>query len=60
MIKDMQLTQLKFKSELGWKPAFTFEEAIKKTIDWYLRNDLWWKRIVSGEYQDYYKLQYQL
>jgi dTDP-glucose 4,6-dehydratase len=58
--KRYAIDSTKIQNELGWKPAFTFEEAIKKTIDWYLRNDLWWKRIVSGEYQDYYKLQYQL
>jgi dTDP-glucose 4,6-dehydratase len=58
--KRYAIDSTKIQYELGWKPAFTFEEAIKKTIDWYLRNDLWWKRIVSGEYQDYYKLQYQL
>ncbi len=58
--KRYAIDSTKIKSELGWKPAFTFEEAIKKTIDWYLQNDLWWTRIVSGEYQDYYKLQYQL
>jgi dTDP-glucose 4,6-dehydratase len=28
--------------ELGWKPRFRFEEALKKTIDWYLNNSMWW------------------
>ncbi len=50
----------KIQNELGWKPLFTFEDAIEKTIDWYLQNETWWSRIISGEYQDYYKLQYQL
>jgi dTDP-glucose 4,6-dehydratase len=49
----------KIETELGWKPEFKFEEAIEKTIDWYLQNENWWKRIISGEYQDYYKLQYK-
>ncbi len=49
----------KIQIELGWKPLFTFEGAIEKTIDWYLQNETWWKRILSGAYQDYYKLQYQ-
>lgn len=48
----------KIQTELGWKPEFNFEEAIAKTIDWYLANKQWWERIVSGEYQQYYKLQY--
>ena len=50
----------KIQNELGWKPFFTFEDAIEKTIDWYLQNETWWTRIISGDYQDYYKLQYQL
>ncbi len=50
----------KIRNELGWEPLFTFEDAIGKTIDWYLRNETWWQRILSGDYQDYYKLQYQL
>ncbi|MCF6269615.1 MAG: dTDP-glucose 4,6-dehydratase [Melioribacteraceae bacterium] len=49
----------KIETELGWKPEFKFEEAIEKTIDWYLQNKSWWERIISGEYQEYYKLQYK-
>jgi dTDP-glucose 4,6-dehydratase len=49
----------KIKDELGWKPDFSFQEAIKQTIDWYIQNKDWWGRIISGEYQDYYKIQYQ-
>ncbi len=45
----------KIKTELGWKPEFTFEEAIVKTVNWYLENKNWWERIISGSYMDYYK-----
>ncbi|MDR1418249.1 MAG: dTDP-glucose 4,6-dehydratase [Endomicrobium sp.] len=31
----------KIQSELGWKPSITFEEGIKLTIDWYLKNQEW-------------------
>ncbi|HEY0087608.1 MAG TPA: dTDP-glucose 4,6-dehydratase [Candidatus Lokiarchaeia archaeon] len=48
----------KIKSKLGWAPSFTFEHAIAETIDWYLKNEKWWKRIISGEYQKYYEIQY--
>ena len=34
------------------------EEAISKTVQWYIENRFWWDRIVSGEYQKYYQLQY--
>lgn len=48
----------KIKKELGWKPTFTFENAIADTIEWYLKNKSWWERIISGEYQKYYEIQY--
>ncbi len=49
----------KIKNELGWKPCYTFESAIQHTIEWYLQNKNWWERIISGEYQNYYDLQYK-
>lgn len=48
----------KLRNELGWKPKYTFETGIKQTIDWYLNNQEWWQKIISGEYQDYFKSQY--
>ena len=38
----------KIKNELKWKPEFSFDEAIKSTIDWYIKNKNWWERIISG------------
>jgi dTDP-glucose 4,6-dehydratase len=38
------------KTELGWEPAYKFEEALKSTVSWYVTNQTWWKRILSGEY----------
>ncbi len=35
----------KITSELGWEPSVTFEEGIKLTIDWYLKNQDWIKSI---------------
>lgn len=35
----------KITSELDWKPSVTFEEGIKMTIDWYLSNQEWMKKI---------------
>jgi len=48
----------KMKRDLGWKPRHSFDEALEKTIDWYRKNQDWWKRIKSGEYKKYYKTQY--
>lgn len=34
----------KLESELGWKPSFTdFESGLKNTIEWYTKNENWWK-----------------
>jgi dTDP-glucose 4,6-dehydratase len=45
---------------LGWEPAHTCEEAIEKTVRWYVENEWWWRPIKSGEYyQEYYKRQYE-
>ncbi len=48
----------KIYEELGWLPETKFEDGIKKTIDWYLENETWWKNIISGEYQQYYEKMY--
>lgn len=48
----------KIQNELGWKPEYIFEDAMSKTIEWYLQNKPWWERIISGQYQEYYKTLY--
>lgn len=49
----------KIHSELGWEPLHSFDEWLQKTVMWYQDNQDWWKRIKSGDYEDYYKKQYQ-
>lgn len=44
----------KINKELGWEPTLQFEEGIIKTIKWYLENQEWADKILSGEYQNYY------
>ncbi len=48
----------KIKNELGWEPKISFEEGLRKTIEWYKNNESWWKNIKSGNYQKYYEKQY--
>lgn len=48
----------KLREELGWEPKYNFGTGIKQTINWYLENQDWWKNIISGDYQDYFKTQY--
>jgi len=49
----------KLQKELGWSPSLQFEEGLTKTVEWYLGNEKWLEDIVSGEYQRYYKGQYE-
>jgi dTDP-glucose 4,6-dehydratase len=41
----------KIERELGWIPDETFESGLRKTVQWYLDNAKWWKKVLSGEYQ---------
>lgn len=49
----------KLRKELGWQPRRTFEQGLSETIEWYLEHQSWWKRIISGKYQAYYKKMYE-
>lgn len=40
----------KIERELGWKPLESFESGIRKTVEWYLTNEVWWKRIQDKSY----------
>ena len=48
----------KIETELGWKPQYNFDTGIQQTIQWYLDNQDWWKRILSGEYSNYFDTMY--
>ncbi|PIU78906.1 MAG: dTDP-glucose 4,6-dehydratase [Candidatus Moranbacteria bacterium CG_4_10_14_3_um_filter_44_15] len=48
----------KIKRELGWQPRTSFDEGMKKTVEWYKANENWWREIKSGEYLKYYEKQY--
>ncbi|MGO3932690.1 dTDP-glucose 4,6-dehydratase [Rhodopseudomonas pseudopalustris] len=41
----------KIERELGWKPRHTFETGLRHTVQWYLDNMGWWKRVRSGAYR---------
>jgi dTDP-glucose 4,6-dehydratase len=36
---------------LGWQPRESFDTGLRKTVQWYIDNQEWWRRIMSGEYQ---------
>lgn len=37
----------KLQRELGWKPIYSFTEGLEDTIDWYRKNEQWWKPLKS-------------
>ncbi|MBM7037705.1 dTDP-glucose 4,6-dehydratase [Vibrio ulleungensis] len=40
----------KIERELAWTPEETFESGIRKTVEWYLNNKPWWRRVLDGSY----------
>ena len=45
--------------DFSWTPTVSFAEGLKRTIEWYLANNKWLDHINTGEYQTYYKTQYE-
>jgi dTDP-glucose 4,6-dehydratase len=41
----------KLQRELGWRPTQTFESGIALTVDWYLSNQTWVRRVLDGSYR---------
>jgi dTDP-glucose 4,6-dehydratase len=52
------LSSAKVMRETGWRPEVTFEDGLKRTIEWYQSNPDWIAHVKSGEYQNYYERQY--
>lgn len=48
----------KAENELGWEPQVTWEDGLRKTVDWYLTNQGWVDRVRNGEYREYYRKMY--
>ncbi len=48
----------KIDQELGWRPKFTFDQGMEKTVDWYLKNRAWSESVMDGSYQQYYETMY--
>lgn len=43
------LDSSKIRRELSWLPERTFDSVLKETVDWYLKNEEWWKRVATEE-----------
>ena len=49
----------KIQKELNWKPSLGFDEGIRLTIEWYLNNYEWIKKVKNKEYLEYYEKHYK-
>jgi dTDP-glucose 4,6-dehydratase len=48
----------KLQKELGWSPIPEFADGLEKTVEWYLANEKWLERVLSGDYGKYYDQMY--
>jgi len=44
---------------LGWEPEVSFDDGMRRTVEWYLQNRGWWERVKSGAFRDYYEQHYR-
>jgi len=45
--KRYSINSSKIENQLNWKPNFKFEDALKQTVDWYLKNQSWWEPLID-------------
>jgi len=45
--KRYSIDASKIQNELGWKPEFDFDHALKETVSWYLENNEWWEPLAD-------------
>lgn len=57
--KKYALNWKKAQKELGYQPKFDFDNYLAKTVAWYQKNQGWWQKIKSGDYQQYYNKWYK-
>ena len=41
----------KIKKDLNWSPKESFDTGLRKTVKWFLENEVWWNRVLSGDYK---------
>jgi dTDP-glucose 4,6-dehydratase len=45
--------------QLGYQPKIAFEDGLQQTLDWYLENETWWRRVMDGSYREWVDLHYR-
>jgi dTDP-glucose 4,6-dehydratase len=49
----------KLHEELGWTAAVKFDHGLAETVEWYRKHQSWWERVMSGDYLEYYRRNYE-
>ena len=50
----------KIQNELAWNPSVTFEEGLRQMVEWYRKNEQWWRPIKdSSGYRKWYEEQFK-
>ncbi|MEK7269840.1 MAG: GDP-mannose 4,6-dehydratase, partial [Planctomycetota bacterium] len=49
----------RIRAELGWAPRTALADGLRRTVEWYLSNEAWWKRLQSGAYREFESLWYK-
>ena len=44
---------------LGWRAAVPFEEGMRKTVEWFVAHEDWWRPLKSGEFWEFYQRNYK-
>lgn len=39
----------KIEDQIGWRPRYEFDDALKQTVNWYLQNQLWWEPLIDKD-----------
>lgn len=48
----------KLQRELGWEPRVSFIEGLMMTVEWYKKNEWWWRKLKGRAYHEFYTKQY--
>jgi dTDP-glucose 4,6-dehydratase len=43
------ISSVKTREQLGWQPRHSFDEALGRTVDWYVNNSSWWRPLASAK-----------
>ena len=39
----------RIRTELGWRPSVTVEEGLRRTVEWYLAHEDWWRPLLTRQ-----------